>query len=120
MEITGKIIALSEVKEGVSKKTGNKYMLLEFVVETLEQYPRKAQFTLFGEEKIKQYALACGDNVTVNFSVSATESKGRWYNSLNVSSVQKNAERVEEPAPAPVPSPTDNTGSEDSIDDLPF
>ena len=118
MEITGKIIALSEVKEGVSKKTGNKYMLLEFVVETQEQYPRRAQFTLFGEEKIKQYALACGDNVTVDFSVNATESKGRWYNSLNVATVQKNVERVE--IPAPVSLPPEGRETANSVDDLPF
>ena len=108
MEITGKIISLSEVKEGVSKKTGSKYMLLEFVVETQEQYPRKAQFTLFGEEKIKQYALVCGDNVTVDFSVNATESKGRWYNSLNVFMIKKNVERMEDSASERIPAPTEN------------
>ena len=117
LEITGKIIALLDTKEGVSKRTGNKYMLQEFVLETVEQYPQKAQFTLFGEDKIKHAALKGGDNVTVTFTLNAAESKGRWYNSLNAFNVIKHDEQPMSSAQTEVPAPTSVVAPED---DLPF
>lgn len=51
LEFKSKIIAMLDKKEGIASRTGKKYVLQEFVVESLEQYPRKAQFTLFGEKK---------------------------------------------------------------------
>lgn len=115
LEITGKIIALLDTKEGVSKRTGNKYMLKEFVLETVEQYPQKAQFTLFGEDKIKHAALKGGDNVTVTFTLNATESKGRWYNSLNAFNVIKHDEQATPSALTEVPAPTSSSAPEDNL-----
>ena len=117
LEITGKIIALLDTKEGVSKRTGNKYMLQEFVLETVEQYPQKAHFTLFGEDKIKNAALKGGDNVTVIFTLNATESKARWYNSLNAFNVVKHEEQPMPSGTTEVPAPTSVAAPED---DLPF
>lgn len=88
-EFKGKIIAMLDKKEGIATRTGKKYVLQEFVVESLEQYPHRAQFTMFGEDKINQYALASGDYITITFNVNATESKGKWYNSFNVFSITK-------------------------------
>ena len=119
LEFKGNIIAMLDKKEGIASRTGKKYVLQEFVVESLEQYPRKAQFTLFGEEKINLYNMTCGDVVTIAFQVNATESKGKWYNSFNVFSITKEKEHhsVTTPTtePKPITVPTDTT-----MDDLPF
>lgn len=118
-EFKGKIIAMLDKKEGLSSKTGKKYVLQEFVVETLEQYPRRAQFTLFGEDKINVYALAYGDYVTISFSVNASESKGKWYNSFNVFSIAK--EKAQQPVTNSVSEPKPGTVYNDTtVDDLPF
>ena len=48
MELTGKIIAVMEAKSGISAKTGNPWMVQEYVIEVPGQYPRSCVFTVFG------------------------------------------------------------------------
>ena len=50
MELTGKIIAVMEAKSGKSAKTGNPWMVQEYVIEVPGQYPRSCVFTVFGED----------------------------------------------------------------------
>ena len=83
MEITGKIIFVSPVSTGVSQRTGNTWASREFVIETQEQYPKKACIRLFGQEKIDKHPVNVGDVVTVSFDINASEYNGRWYNQLN-------------------------------------
>ena len=54
MELSGKVIAVLDPRSGVSK-TGNPWMVQEYVIETHDQYPRKMCFDVFGEDKIKQF-----------------------------------------------------------------
>ena len=54
MELTGKIIVVQEAKSGSSSKTGNPWMMQEYVIEVPGQYPRHCAFTVFGEDRIKQ------------------------------------------------------------------
>ena len=55
MEIQGKIIAVLPEKSGTSARGGWKSQ--QYVLETEEQYPKRCLFDVFGEDKIKQYAL---------------------------------------------------------------
>ena len=68
MEITGKIIAVLEPRGGVSK-TGNPWKVQEYVLETNEQYPRKMCFDVFGEDKIQQFNIQAGEELTVSQSM---------------------------------------------------
>lgn len=104
-EITGMIIALLDTKEGTSKTTGNKWMLQQFVIETQEQYPHKALFDVFGEDKIKQFDLHGGEFVKVTFRINSREYNGKWYNSFNVVNVTR--EEAQKPTFKPS-SPTDD------------
>lgn len=80
MEIKGKIIlALPEVS-GVSK-TGNNWKKREYVLETVETYPKKVHFDFFGE-RADQYPLNVGDNVTLFFDIESREYNGRWFTSI--------------------------------------
>ena len=72
MEITGKIIAVLEPRGGVSK-TGNPWKVQEYVLETNEQYPRKMCFDVFGEDKIQQFNIQAGEELTVSFDIDARE-----------------------------------------------
>ena len=79
MEIQGKVIAVLEAKSGISKSTGNAWMSQEYVIETHEQYPKKLCFRVFGEEKIRQFSIQAGEELTVFFDINSREYQGKWY-----------------------------------------
>ena len=124
MELSGKVIAVLEPRAGVSK-TGNPWKEQEYVNETQEQYPRRMCFDVFGEDKITQFNIQVGEELTVHFDVDAREWQGRWFNSIRAWKV----ERVSAQQPAPidegVPFPPMNAApvdfsAGDEKDDLPF
>ena len=123
MELTGKIIAVMPAKSGVSTKTGNNWMTQEYVIEVPGQYPKRCAFSVFGEDRIKQFNLQSGDDVTIQFDIDAREFNGRWYNDVRVYNVIRG--QVQQPvvtntsvASSSFPSP-DETQSSDG-DELPF
>ena len=126
MELTGKLIAALPSKSGVSARTGNPWMSREYVMEIPGQYPKKFCFTIFGEDRLKQFNLRKDETVTVQFDIDAHEYKGRWFNEVrayNVLRPQQSApaQGQQQSAPAQQPFPPaqqDNGGG--SADDLPF
>ena len=122
MELSGKVIAVLEPRGGVSK-TGNAWKVQEYVIETHDQYPRKMCFDVFGEDKINQFNIQVGEELTVHFDIDAREWQGRWFNSIRAWKVDRATQGPDAPfAPAdavPVPpAPEFNPG--DEKDDLPF
>ena len=139
MEIVGKIIQVLPAQEGVSKSTGNPWKIQSYILETLEQYPRKVCFEIFGEDRIKNNPCQVDDVVTVSFDIESREFNGRWYTSIRAWRVQQgdttaNAATQPEvpgapaaPAAAPAqPAPAANVQTFDSVadsdegTDLPF
>lgn len=78
MEFTGKIIAILQPKGGVSKSTGNEWKAQEYVIENHDQYPRKMCFEVFGADKIAQFNIQMGEELTVSFDIDGTQNKKRW------------------------------------------
>ena len=126
MDITGKIIAALEARQGTSKATGNPWKIQEFVLETVgEQYPKKMMFSIFGEDKIQQAAINVGDTVVVSFDINAREFNGRWYNDIRAWKVSHDIQGAAAPAaqpyvqaaPAQAPDPF---AAASPNDDLPF
>ena len=119
MEITGKIIAALEPREGVSKRTGNNWKSQEFVIETTDgQFPRHCVFRVFGEDRLRQFNIQVGQELTVSFDIDAHEYQGRWFNDISAwrvqaAQAQAAAPQIDVPAPTAVP-------EEDPTDDLPF
>lgn len=141
MELTGKIIHAGEPRGGQSQRTGNPWKSQDFVVETHEQYPKKCVFTVFGEDRLRQFNIKVGDEVTVSFDIDAHEWNGRWFNDIrawNVAHVDPNAvtagaqpvsapaaSAVAAPVAPAVPSPSAPQGGANAAvagaaDDLPF
>ena len=87
MDLTGKIIAVLPANQGVSQRTGNPWMSQEYVIEVPGQYPRKCVFRVFGEDRIKQFNIQMGEDVTVSFDIDAHEYNGRWFNEVRAYSV---------------------------------
>lgn len=110
MELTGRIIVVQEAKSGTSSKTGNPWMMQEYVIEVPGQYPRHCAFTVFGEDRIKQLNIQNGDDLTVQFDIDAREYNGRWFNDFRAYNVIRGQATAQ-----PIP-----TRATPSGEDLPF
>ncbi|MBR5890648.1 MAG: DUF3127 domain-containing protein [Bacteroidaceae bacterium] len=123
MEITGKIIAVLPERGGVSK-TGNEWKMQEYVLETHEQYPRKMCFNVFGADKISQFNIQAGEEMTVSFDINAREYNGRWYNDIRAWRVERGVAPAAAPEYAPaIDAPKANAvdfSAQNEADDLPF
>ncbi len=139
MDLTGKIIAVLPATSGVSQRTGNSWMSQDYVIEVPGQYPRKCMFRVFGEDRIRQFNIQMGEDVTVSFDIDAHEFNGRWFNDIRAFNVQRGAvapaaaaapaagaapfppQAAEAPqnTASPFP-PAEEPAGEGSADDLPF
>ena len=105
MEFTGKIIAILQPRGGVSK-SGNEWKAQEYVIEDHGQYPRKMCFDVFGADKIEQFNIQMGEELTVSFDVDARQWQDRWFNSIRAWKVERVGANTPASAPgAPVPPP---------------
>ena len=137
MDLTGKVIAILPANSGVSQRTGNPWMSQEYVIEVPGQYPKKCMFRIFGEDRIKQFNIQMGEDITVSFDIDAHEYNGRWFNEIRAFNIQRGAvvppvASAPEASPFPPQQPmggTDATSpfppaqepaAEGSTDDLPF
>lgn len=134
MDLTGKIIAVLPASSGVSQRTGNSWMSQDYVIEVPGQYPKKCVFRVFGEDRIKQFNIQMGEDVTVSFDIDAHEFNGRWFNDVRAFNVVRGAAPVAgapvqgapfaqaaapQAATSPFP-PAQEPAGEGSADDLPF
>ncbi len=108
MEVVGKIIQVLPAQEGIGRN-GNPWKVQPYVLETLDQYPRKVHFEVFGEERIKQNPCDVDQLVTVSFDIESREFNGRWYTSIRAWRIQQGdttqAVAGAAPAAAPVAAP---------------
>jgi len=92
MEIKGKIIQVLPPQSGVSK-SGNTWRKQEYVLETLDSYPKQVKFDFFGE-RIDENKMDIGDIVTVQYDIESREFNGRWYTDIHAYKAT-----VDQPAP---------------------
>lgn len=134
MDIVGKIIQVLPLQEGIGK-SGNPWKVQGYVLETQEQYPRKVQFEVFGEDRIKNNMCNVDDIVTVSFDIESREFNGRWYTSIRAWRVQQGVVTAEaapaaqpaapatqpaQPAPAANVETFDAAAADDDSSQLPF
>ena len=135
MELTGKIIAVLPPSSGVSARTGNNWMSQDYVIEVPGQYPRKCLFRIFGEDRIKQFNIQQGEDLTVQFDIDAHEFNGRWFNDVRAYNIIRGQVAPVAGAPVGVPQaspfppadgatspfpPAQEPAQGQSTDDLPF
>lgn len=99
MEITGKIIVSIPEVGGTSSK-GNAWRKKEYVLETLDQYPKRICFQLFND-RINQFPLVVGQMAKVSIDIDSREYNGRWYTQVSAYKVES---LDSQPAPAPAQS----------------
>lgn len=134
--ITGKIIHVLDLISGDSKRReGEKWYRQEYVLETMEEYPRKVCFQLWGKDRIDGANIQLGDMIRLTYNLESREYNGRWYTSVNGRMVEKNP-GMGEPNPYAGGMPETNNnfggtqnfggntqgfgGNNSSTDDLPF
>ena len=88
MDVVGKIIQVLPAQEGVGRN-GNPWKVQPYVLETLDQYPRKVHFEVFGADRIKQNPCELDQLVTVSFDIESREFNGRWYTSIRAWRIQQ-------------------------------
>ena len=124
MELQGKVIAVLPERSGVSAR--GEWKTQDYVIETHDQYPRKMVFNVFGADRIAQFAIKAGEEITVSFDIDAHEYQGRWFNRIrawNIQRVDAAASQAASPVPAAdaqAPFPPAAQSEEESADDLPF
>ncbi|NCC10196.1 MAG: DUF3127 domain-containing protein [Bacteroidia bacterium] len=123
MDFSGKIIAILQPKGGVSKTSGNEWKAQEYVIENHDQYPRKMCFEVFGADKIEQFNIQMGEELSVSFDIDARQWQDRWFNSIRAWKVERNGAGTPvspEAAPFPPASMPPAFNESDGKDDLPF
>ena len=68
-------------RSGTSAR-GTQWSSQTAVIETHEQYPKRVAFDVLGD-KITEFNLQVGEEVTVSFDINAREYNGKWWNSVN-------------------------------------
>lgn len=94
--ITGKIIKFLPRVEGESSR--GPWVKAGLVIEYGDEYPTKAAFTIFGEQKLQACAgLREGMDVTVNYNPQSREYNERWYTDLQCMSIYPVAQQQSQP-----------------------
>lgn len=126
VNVQGTISACLQQKSGISKTTGKEWVTQDFVL--AEQDGSLLVFTVFGREKIEQYNLVAGKQVSISVEISAKKYQEKYFTSVICSAIyennikkdcprpqyeQKNEQKVEE---------VQNNSKENAVvaDDLPF
>lgn len=127
LTISGRIVSVLPLQQGTSK-AGNPWKKQGYVIETGGQYPKKVCFSLFGD-KVDQFPIQVGQDVTVSIDIESREFNGRWYTEINAWNVTYSGQAqpqaaapqppVAQPAQAPQPTPASPQQPQDA-DDLPF
>ena len=134
MDLQGKVIVALEQRKGVSAR--GEWVSQDFVIETMDSFPRKMVFSVFGADRLQRFGIQVGQMVNVSFDIDAHEYNGRWFNNIRAYDVRPvqsgvaGAQPYPDPAqPAPFAQPAPQQAapqtpfpapSEDPDSDLPF
>ena len=121
LEIIGKLIKVLPVQSGTNAR--GTWSKQEFILETMEQYPRKVCISAWGERVNELSAVSAGDILKVSFSVESREYNERWYTDVRAWRIEKQAAAGSvAPVNAPPPPSVEDASfiNQQEVDDLPF
>lgn len=118
-QLTGVIEKVFAPQEGTSSRTGQPWKKQDFVIKTIEQYPKHCVFQVFGAERIASFNLQPGDTVTVYLDIDAHEYQGKWYNTVSAYRVDRPGQQPQNVQSAPAQT-QQGTEAQKSQDDVPF
>ena len=77
MKLKGKITVVIPANSGTTEK--GDWQSQQYVMETIEEYPKKMLFEVFGESKIKEFDIKQDEVLTVSFDPKVDEKDGHYY-----------------------------------------
>ncbi len=86
MELKGKIIQVIPEKSGTSARGA--WRKQEYVIELPGEYPKQVCFMVWGD-RIDQFEIAEGEELTVHFDLESREYNGRWYTDVKAWRVER-------------------------------
>lgn len=88
MELQGKLIATTVQESGIGKE-GKPWKKQTFVIETMEQFPKKIAFEAWNDDCRQIDDLEMGNILKVAFNLQSRESSdGRWFTTAKSWKVQ--------------------------------
>jgi hypothetical protein len=123
LEITGTLIQKLQVQSGSSAR--GEWQKQEFVIETMDNYPKKVCMNVWGADKVAELAtIREGEVLKISFNPESREYNQRWYTDLRAWKIER-AEQGSSDQGYPVPdnsfTPESNENYDNSgEDDLPF
>lgn len=106
LQIECKVISVNPVYSGISK-LGNQWSKQEFIVETMDQYPRKVCVQVMGDKIDKFAHLIQKNNVLeIDFDVESREYNGRWFTNVTAYEM-RSLGSVVSPSESPFIQPSD-------------
>ena len=119
LEIKGKIVKILPEQRGQGKN--GEWVKQEFVIETMDQYPKKACFSTWGDKTANIKQLLQGDEVTVSFNIESREYNERWYTDLRAWKIIKGSQMTSDQNMNEMPPINENDIPPEGEDaDLPF
>ena len=135
--IQGRVTNVFQETGGKNASTGREWKRQDFVIETVETYPKKIYFSVWGD-KTNKSALVEGKEVTVSVDLESRQgSNGGWFSSVQAFRVTEGIVQTTPPtssaygvasdnvatgAPAAAPDPItpDQLKTNDESEELPF
>lgn len=97
MTIQGQVIQVLPTVQGTGKD-GKLWARQTFIVEVPGQYPKRIAFDVMND-KIAQFGVQQGQQLSVDFDIDAHEFNGKWFNSIRAWRVQQaGAPMAQQPA----------------------
>lgn len=113
MNITGKVIAKTEV-ETITSKAGKEFQKMTVVInDGAPEHSKDIAFQLFGQIVETGKTLNVGDTVDISYNLESREYNNKWYSNINAWKIEvKESAGVVQDAAPDIP--------EDDSNELPF
>lgn len=123
LEITGKIYKMMPEQSGTSAR--GEWKKREFVIETLESYPKKVCISCWNEKVDDLNKFNIGQEVKVSLNLESREYNEKWYTDARAWRIETSSGNTGASSPVPSPEETfsetpENNFNEGIEDDLPF
>jgi hypothetical protein len=100
LELTGKITQVLPEKSGTSAR--GPWRKQEYVIEVPGDYPKQVCFMVWGD-RIDEFGIREGQELTVSFDLESREYNGRWYTDVKAWRVAPTGEQGPDVGPEPPP-----------------
>lgn len=87
---SGQITAVLPMNQGTSQRTGQPWYSQSYLLCYEQgQYPKSVTFSVFGQEKIQQFAIKQGEQLTVHLNIEAKQGQKGYFNDVSCWKVER-------------------------------